>query len=83
MTRSPSIVANHPEGSNWSIPHKREEEPQPDNPARLSPFTDSTQTGTQSQRSIFSRTRVQQHRLVKAQIQSLVEDGILGRYVGV
>jgi threonylcarbamoyladenosine tRNA methylthiotransferase MtaB len=36
-----------------------EEEPQPDNPSRLSPFTDSTQTVEQSQRSIFSRTRVQ------------------------
>jgi threonylcarbamoyladenosine tRNA methylthiotransferase MtaB len=36
-----------------------EEEPQPDNPSRLSPFTDNTQTAEQSQRSIFSRTRVQ------------------------
>jgi threonylcarbamoyladenosine tRNA methylthiotransferase MtaB len=36
-----------------------EEEPQPDNPARLSPFTDGAQMGEQSQRSIFSRTRVQ------------------------
>jgi threonylcarbamoyladenosine tRNA methylthiotransferase MtaB len=40
-----------------------EEEPQPENPARLSPFTDnaqnSTLAGAQSQRSIFSRTRVQ------------------------
>jgi threonylcarbamoyladenosine tRNA methylthiotransferase MtaB len=39
--------------------HAAEAEPQPDNPAPLSPFTDSTQTGEQSQRSIFSRTRVQ------------------------
>jgi threonylcarbamoyladenosine tRNA methylthiotransferase MtaB len=36
-----------------------EAEPQPDNPARLSPFTDGTQTAEHSQRSIFSRTRVQ------------------------
>jgi threonylcarbamoyladenosine tRNA methylthiotransferase MtaB len=36
-----------------------EEEPQPENPSRLSLFTDSTQAGEQSQRSIFSRTRVQ------------------------
>jgi len=37
----------------------REAEPLPDNPARLSPFTDSTQTAELSQRSVFSRTRVQ------------------------
>src|SRR5437773_7073823 len=36
-----------------------EEEPQPDNLERFSPFTDSTQTAEQSQRSLFSRTRVQ------------------------
>jgi threonylcarbamoyladenosine tRNA methylthiotransferase MtaB len=47
-------------GSDESLAfHAAEEEPQPDNPARLSPFTDSTQTGEHSQRSIFSRTRVQ------------------------
>jgi threonylcarbamoyladenosine tRNA methylthiotransferase MtaB len=36
-----------------------EEEPQADNPERLSPFVDGTQTAEHSQRSIFSRTRVQ------------------------
>jgi threonylcarbamoyladenosine tRNA methylthiotransferase MtaB len=36
-----------------------EDEPQPDNPSRLSPFTDATQLAEQANRSIFSRTRVQ------------------------
>jgi threonylcarbamoyladenosine tRNA methylthiotransferase MtaB len=36
-----------------------EDEPQPDNPSRLSPFTDATQLAEQVNRSIFSRTRVQ------------------------
>src|SRR2546421_5031720 len=36
-----------------------EDEPQPDNPSRLSPFTDPTQSAEQVNRSIFSRTRVQ------------------------
>ncbi len=36
-----------------------EDEPQPDNPSRLSPFTDATQLAEQTNRSIFSRTRVQ------------------------
>lgn len=36
-----------------------EEEPQPENPTRLSPFVENTETATHSQRSIFSRTRVQ------------------------
>ncbi|HEY4032804.1 MAG TPA: tRNA (N(6)-L-threonylcarbamoyladenosine(37)-C(2))-methylthiotransferase MtaB [Ktedonobacteraceae bacterium] len=36
-----------------------EDEPQPDNPSRLSPFTDATQQTEQVNRSIFSRTRVQ------------------------
>jgi threonylcarbamoyladenosine tRNA methylthiotransferase MtaB len=36
-----------------------EDEPQPDNPSRLSPFTDPTQLAEQANRSIFSRTRVQ------------------------
>jgi threonylcarbamoyladenosine tRNA methylthiotransferase MtaB len=36
-----------------------EDEPQPDNPSRLSPFADATQLAEQANRSIFSRTRVQ------------------------
>jgi len=36
-----------------------EDEPQSDNPSRLSPFTDATQLVEQANRSIFSRTRVQ------------------------
>lgn len=36
-----------------------EDEPQPDIPSRLSPFTDATQLAEQVNRSIFSRTRVQ------------------------
>jgi len=36
-----------------------EPEPQPDNPARLSPFTDHTSGGERSNAGIFSRTRVQ------------------------
>ncbi len=36
-----------------------EDEPQPENPSRLSPFTDPTQLAEQANRSIFSRTRVQ------------------------
>lgn len=36
-----------------------EDEPQPENPSRLSPFTDATQVAEQANRSIFSRTRVQ------------------------
>lgn len=36
-----------------------EDEPQPDNPSRLSPFTDTTQLTEQVNRSVFSRTRVQ------------------------
>ena len=36
-----------------------EDEPQPDNPSRLSPFTDATQLAEQANRNIFSRTRVQ------------------------
>ncbi|QBD78063.1 tRNA (N(6)-L-threonylcarbamoyladenosine(37)-C(2))-methylthiotransferase MtaB [Ktedonosporobacter rubrisoli] len=36
-----------------------EDEPQPDNPAPLSPFTDSTQTAEAANARLFSRTRVQ------------------------
>lgn len=36
-----------------------EDEPQPDNPSRLSPFTDATQLAEQANRNIFLRTRVQ------------------------
>ena len=36
-----------------------EDEPRPDNPSRLSPFTDPTQLVEQANRSLFSRTRVQ------------------------
>ena len=36
-----------------------DEEPQPDNPSRLTPFTDPTQLAEQTQRNLFSRTRVQ------------------------
>ncbi len=36
-----------------------EGEPQPENPSRLSPFTDSTQLAEQANSRLFSRTRVQ------------------------
>ncbi|GCE24845.1 tRNA (N(6)-L-threonylcarbamoyladenosine(37)-C(2))-methylthiotran sferase MtaB [Dictyobacter alpinus] len=37
----------------------QEEEPQPENPARLTPFTDNTQTSELANNRLFSRTRVQ------------------------
>ncbi|GCE16849.1 tRNA (N(6)-L-threonylcarbamoyladenosine(37)-C(2))-methylthiotransferase MtaB [Dictyobacter kobayashii] len=37
----------------------QEEEPQPENPARLTPFTDNVQTSELANNRLFSRTRVQ------------------------
>ncbi|GHO86119.1 tRNA (N(6)-L-threonylcarbamoyladenosine(37)-C(2))-methylthiotransferase MtaB [Dictyobacter formicarum] len=37
----------------------QEEEPQPDNPTRLTPFTDNVQTSELANNRLFSRTRVQ------------------------
>jgi threonylcarbamoyladenosine tRNA methylthiotransferase MtaB len=47
-------------GSDSALTFKiQEDEPQPDNPSRLSPFVDDTQTAELANNRLFSRTRVQ------------------------